>query len=91
MSVKKCHENSLTRSTSVVMSVMICALLEKSASSSFSFLPSSTPDTPESVEVACWWCGAGVEVLLSAEGSPEADEDATSFRTSVLAKRMVLS
>ena len=40
MMVNRCHENSETRSTSVVMSVMICALLEKSSSSSFLSSPS---------------------------------------------------
>ena len=41
-SVNKCHAKSLTRSTSVVKSVIICALLEKSPSSS-SFFSASMP------------------------------------------------
>jgi hypothetical protein len=78
---KKCQLNSATRSTSVVINVIICALLEKSSSGvSFFF---SSAGTEASL-------GVGGEVPGSEDGV-EPDDEATSFLTSVFAKRMVLS
>lgn len=74
-----CQAKSLTRSTSVVINVMICALLEKSSSSSF--LPSTDDDEPEASISACW----------EAVGAGGGELEATSFRTSVLAYRIELS
>jgi hypothetical protein len=75
-SVKICQLNSLTLSTSVVISVMICALLEKSP------LSSSLSELSEAESVM------SLSLSLFSEG-PE--DEATSFLTSVLAKRIEFS
>ena len=74
-STKMCGLNSLALSTSVVISVMICALLEKIPSSSFSELS-------DAVSVMFF------SLALFSDG-PE--DEATSFLTSVLAKRIEFS
>ena len=75
-SVNMCQANSLTLSTSVVISVMICALLEKSPSSSF------FSELSDAVSVMF------LSLALFSDG-PE--DEATSFLTSVLAKRIEFS
>lgn len=78
-SVNRCHANSLTRSTSVVMSVMICALLEKSSSSLFSSLES----------LATLAAAAPFSAAAPSAAGPE--DEAMSLRTSVLAYRIEFS
>ena len=67
--VNRWNANSLTRSTSVVMSVMICALLEKSSSSPF-FSSLALSPAPAAAP------------LLS---GPAPEDEAMSLRTSVFA------
>ena len=76
--MNKWNENSLTRSTSVVMSVMICALLEKSSSSLFSSFDLLS-------------ASAAAPFVAALASGPEPEDDAMSFRTSVFAYRMELS
>lgn len=87
---KKCQLNSETRSTSVVISVMICALLLKSFSASSFFSASAGFTAPSTVEEVA----AETSAVMGASPiffSVDEDEEATSFRRSVLAKRIVLS
>lgn len=71
-SVNMCQLNSLTLSTSVVMSVMIWALLENSPCSSFSELSDAVSVSPLSLALF----------------SDRLEDEATSFLTSVLANRI---
>ena len=74
--VKRCQEKSLTRSTSVVMRIMICALEEKSSTAGVSAAPSRV----------------GPFFLLSSSPVVLLDPvEATSFRTRVLENRIELS
>lgn len=70
--VKICHANSLTLSTSVVIRVIICALLEKS-SSFFSDVSASVFPLP---------------VVLATVDEGGGAEEATSLRTRVFANKI---
>jgi hypothetical protein len=88
-----CQANSLTRSTSVVIRVIICALLEKSLSPSSAFFAGCSSAFSFSGTVVC----RGIVSVafpagpVSSESDFGAAEEATSFRTSVFAKRTELS
>lgn len=91
-SANMCHANSLTRSTSVVIRVMIWALLEKSPSSSSAAFPGCSAVSAAATVVS--WVGmraAAWGTLVVSDSDFGAAEEAMSFRTSVFAKSTELS